>query len=253
MDTVAQICEQLGSSDQAAAFKARRALAVRTAAAGTPGKEAERTALAAELAGCLVAKNESGDAKKKETQPRYAVAARNQICRALADVGGDAEVPALVQTLDDFDVREMARFALDRIPTAAAANALAEANDKRVGEEFRVGVTNALGKRRDASAVEALKKAAGDTSSEVRLAAAEGLALQADPSGDAVIVEVRKQLGANSPRAAKRMDIARLQLAATLAKAGQKDAARGIYQGLAADGADEAQKKAAKTALEHLG
>ena len=44
-----------------------------------------------------------------------------------------------------------------------------------------------------------------------------------------MIVELRKQLGTTSPRAAKRMDIARLQLAATLAKAGQKDAARNIY------------------------
>ena len=168
-------------------------------------------------------------------------------------MGSDAEVPALVQTLSDFDVREMARFALDRIPTAEAAKALAEADDKLVGEEFRVGVTNALGKRRDAVAVEALKKATSDTSSEIRLAAAEGLALQPDASGDTAILEVRKQLGSASPRAAKRMDIARLQLAATLAKAGQKDAARGIYQGLASDGADEAQKKAAKSALEHLG
>jgi HEAT repeat protein len=253
MDTIAQISEQLGSADQATAFKARRALSVRAFAAGTPGKEAERTALAAELAGCLVAKAENGGDKKKEQTPRYSVAARNALCRALADVGGDAEVPALVQSLSDFDVREMARFALDRIPTADAAKALAEADDKLVGEEFRVGVTNALGKRRDAVAVEALKKATGDTSSEIRLAAAEGLALQPDASGDAAILEVRKQLAATSPRAAKRMDIARLQLAATLAKAGQKDAARGIYQGLASDGADETQKKAAKSALEHLG
>jgi hypothetical protein len=253
MDTVAQICEQLGSADQAGAFKARRALVVKNAAAGAPGKEAERTALAAELAACLVAKAEVKDDKKKESTPRYSVAARNEICRALADVGSDAEVPALVQTLSDFDVREMARFALDRIPTVAAATALADADDKLVGEEFRVGVTNALGKRRDAVAVDALKKATGDTSSEIRLAGAEGLALQPDAGSDAVIVEVRKQLGATSPRAAKRMDIARLQLAATLAKAGQKDAARSIYQGLASDGADEAQTKAAKTALEHLG
>ena len=248
METVAQICEQLGSSDQVKAFQARRALLVKAAAAGSPGKEAERTALAAELAGCLVAKSE---AKKEEM--RYATSARNEICRTLADVGGDAEVAALVQTLSDFDVREMARFALDRIPTAAAAAALAEANQKVVGVEFRVGVTNALAKRKDAAALEALKLAVGDSSQDVRLAAAEGLALQADAAGDAAIIEVGKQLGPASPRAAKRMDIARLQLAATLAKAGQKDAARGIYQALTSDGADEAQKKAAKTALEQLG
>jgi HEAT repeat protein len=254
MDTVAQICEQLGSPDQVKAFQARRALGLRVTAAGAPGKEAERTALAAELAACLVAKAETKDGKdKKDVPPRYADAARNEICRALADVGGDAEVPALVQTLADFQVREMARFALARIPTAAAAAALGDAAQKSVGVEFRVGVINALASRKDAAAASALKQAAADSSIEVRLAAAEALAQQPDAAGDALIVQAEKELGPTSPRAAKRMNVARLRLAATLAKAGQKDAARGIYQGLVSDGADEAQKKAAKSALEQLG
>ena len=146
MDTVAQICEQLGLSDQPKAFQARRALGLKGAAAAAPGKEAERTALAAELAGCLVAKAEAKDDKnKKDAPPRYSEAARNEICRALADVGGDAEVPVLVQTLSDFNVREMARFALARITTSAATAALADAAQKSVGVEFRVGVVNALG------------------------------------------------------------------------------------------------------------
>ncbi len=79
MDTIAQLSEQLGSADQATAYKAKRALIVRNAAAGTPGKEAERTALAAELAACLVAKAESKDDKKKEPAPRYSLAARNEL------------------------------------------------------------------------------------------------------------------------------------------------------------------------------
>ncbi|HEY1599729.1 MAG TPA: hypothetical protein VGG64_09015 [Pirellulales bacterium] len=254
MDTIAQICEQLGSADQTKAFQARRALAVKATAAAAPGKEAERTAFAAELAGCLVAKAEAKDDKeKKEPLPRYTAAARNEICRSLAEVAGDAEVPALVQTLADFDVREMARFALTRIPTPAAGAALAEASQKLVGVEFRVGVVNALSRRSDAGALAAIKQAAGDSSTDVRLAAAEALAQQVDPAGDAVIVQIGKELGPANPRASKRTDVARLRLAGTLAKAGQKDAARGIYQALASDGADEAQKKAAKTALEHLG
>ena len=84
MDTIAQISEQLGSADQTAAFKARRALTVRAFTAGTPGKEAERTALAAELAGCLVAKADNGGDKKKEPTPRYSVAAQ----RSLPGIGG---------------------------------------------------------------------------------------------------------------------------------------------------------------------
>ena len=87
----------------------------------------------------------------------------------------------------------------------------------------------------------------------MRLAAAEALAQQPDTAGDALIVQTEKDLGPTNPRVAKRMNVARLRLAATLAKAGQKDAARGIYQSLTSDGADEAQKKAAKSALEQLG
>jgi hypothetical protein len=253
MDTVAQICEQLGSGDQVKVFQARRALAVRAAAAGVPGKEAERKALAAELAASLVAKADAKEDKKKEAPAKLSAAARNEICRALADVGGDAEIAALVQTLADFDVREMARFALARNPSPAAGAALAEATQKSVGVEFRVGIANSLARRPGSAAVGALKQAAGDPSQEVQLAAAEALALQPDTAADGIIQQVAKDLGAGNPRAAKRMNIARIQLAATLAKAGQKDAARGIYQGMASDGADEAQKKAAKSALEQLG
>jgi len=249
MDTVAQLCEQLGSDDRIKAYQARRALAEKAAVG-----EADRMALAAELADCLTAKAEVKDKKKKEPPPpRYAVAVRNEICRNLADVAGDAQVPALVDALADFDTREMARFALDRIPTPAATAALADALSKSIGVEFRVGLVNALARRNDPAAREALHKAAADPSSEVRLAAAEALALQPDSTGDAVIVVVGKELRATNSRAAKRADIARLRLAGTLSRAGQNDAARGIYQALASEGADEAQKKAAKAALEKLG
>ncbi|MBI2826608.1 MAG: HEAT repeat domain-containing protein [Planctomycetia bacterium] len=254
MDTISQICEQLGSPEQAKAYRARRELAVRVAAAGAPGKESDRAVLAAEIAEQYGAMNETKDDRgRPQKNPRHVPAVRNELARALADIGGEAEVPALVGGVADFNVREMARFALDRNPSAASTAALTEAAQKSVGVEFRTGTAGALSKRSGPGVVEALKGCATDTSPDVRLAAAEALSSQADASGDAVIVAAAKELGAASPRAAKRMSIARLQLAQTLAKAGQKDAARGIYQAMAADGADKAQKKAAKTALEQLG
>jgi hypothetical protein len=256
MDNVAQHCEQLGSDDQTKAFQARRGLWVLIAAAGAPGKESDRAVLASALAGQLVARNEPNEEqKKKKETPGFKLnaKARNQIALLLADVAGDPEIPALIEALSDFDVRESARFALARTPSAAATAALADTAQKAVGVEYRVGVIGTLGHRSGNIAVDALKQVADDTGVEVRLVAAESLAEQPDASGDAIIAKIGKDLGATSPRAAKRTSIARLQLAATLAKAGQKDAARGIFQSVASDGADDAQKNAAKSALTQLG
>ncbi|HEY2840554.1 MAG TPA: HEAT repeat domain-containing protein [Pirellulales bacterium] len=257
MDNVTQLCEQLGSDDQTKAFQARRGLWVLISAAGAPGKESDRTVLASALAGELVAKNEQKEEdkkkKKEEKTPKLNAKARNQIALLLADIANDPEIPALIETLGDFDVRENARFALARIPSAAATAALAETAQKAVGVEYRVGVLGSLGRRSGSVATDALKQVADDTGVEVRLVAAESLAEQPDAAGDAIIAKIGKELGATNPRAAKRTSIARLQLAQTLAKAGQKDAARGIYQSIASDGADDAQKNAAKSALTQLG
>jgi hypothetical protein len=54
-------------------------------------------------------------------------------------------------------------------------------------------------------------------------------------------------------RGFRRVTRARLRLAANLAEAGEKDAARKIYQNIAESRADDAQKKAAGAALARLG
>ena len=72
-------------------------------------------------------------------------------------------------------------------------------------------------------------------------------------AGKDLIVQVGKELGPSNPRASKRTDVAQLRLASTLAKAGQKDAARGIYQGLASDGADKAQEEGRQNGARAVG
>src|SRR5262245_42054009 len=110
MDSVEQLCQKL-SADQPTAFKARRELALRAAAAGAPEKDAERKALAAELASQLSATTEAKDDRGRTRKaPRYSAAVRNDILRTLADVGGEAEVPALAEAMRDLDTREMARW-----------------------------------------------------------------------------------------------------------------------------------------------
>src|SRR5262245_28890173 len=106
MSSVEELCEQLGSGDQPKVYQARQALVRLAAEAGNPGGEGRRAELAAELAKAQEAKDAEGKA------PKYTPAVRGQVCRTLAEVGGDMEVPSLKAALTDFDAREMARWAL---------------------------------------------------------------------------------------------------------------------------------------------
>jgi HEAT repeat protein len=249
MPSVEELADQLNSGDQPTVYRAKRALSEMVAAAGAPGKAGERAELAAALAKAEAARNEKGDG------PKYGRKSRSEIARALAEVGGDTEVPALKETLGDFDAREMARFALDRMTCQAATDALVHAALNAVGIEFRIGAVNALARRTGSQVVDVLKACAGDNDSEIRLAAAEALANHADATADPLLCELARQAGPQSgPRVQLRLTKARVRLAARLAGAGQKDAARQIYRSIVeSETAAAAQKRAASTGLAQLG
>lgn len=249
MQSVKQLSEQLGSNDQVKVYQAKRDLAKMAAEAGAPGKEAARNELAAALAKAEAATRPK-DEKDKTPVAVYSARARGELARTLGEVGGDMEVPALKQELADFDAREMARFALDRITCQAATDALADAAKSAIGAEFRIGAINALGRRSGSGVIDTLKKCAADNDPHVRLAAAEALAGHADASADSLLVEAGKQPGL---RSAVRMSKARIRLAENLVRAGQKDAGKAIYQSFAKSDALKPQKKAAEQALSQLG
>lgn len=255
MLSLEQVIDQLGSSDQVKAYQARQALHQRCAEAGAAGREAQRRELAAALAAAIQATRPSSDPKKPAEQtPLRSASVRGQLARALASVGGEPEVPALRAALKDFDVREMARWALDRMTCQGATDALVEAATQGVGVEFRVGAINALGKRNGSSVTAALRQCAADADYDVRLAAIEALANHPDPAHDEVISGVSPAGPSGSgKRVGKRVARARIRLADKLARAGQKDAARKIFQAVAESKADDAQKKAARVAIAELG
>jgi HEAT repeat protein len=151
--------------------------------------------------------------------------------------------------MQDFEVREMARWALTRMTSPAATAALVEAASAGIGNEFRIGAINWLADRSGSKVTETLRTCLSDPTPEIRLAAVEALANHADPQADAAIV----QAAANYPRAARRVVKARLRLAEKLVAANQQGAARQIYQAVASGKFDEAQKKAAAAALARLG
>jgi HEAT repeat protein len=164
----------------------------------------------------------------------------------LAYIGTEKEVPALAEMLKSLDVREMARFALDANPSDAATAALIEGLAD-VGPTFRTGVVNALGKRRGENAQAALRDiASGDPDPDMQIAAVEALANYPDRGNDDLIYKMTQN---SDPATRSRARKARVRLAATLLKAGNKTAARAIYTDIKSGGADPAQIKAAEIGL----
>ncbi|HEX4144508.1 MAG TPA: hypothetical protein VHY91_13460 [Pirellulales bacterium] len=251
MANVNELAKQLGSSDQVKVYQAKQEMVLLTAEAGAPGKDRQRSDMAAEMAKCLATEKEQKDNKGKVSKvPELNAQARSLVCRYLANVGDQSEAAALERAMQDFDVREMARWALSRMTCQAATDALAKAAKTGIGDEFRVGAINALAGRSGSNVRETLVACAGSGSPQVRLAAIEALASDADPGNDAVLAKVAVGEGV---RAGKRVAKARLRLAENLVAAGQKQAGRQIYQQIADGKYDRAQQKAAQAALKRIG
>ena len=102
-------------------------------------------------------------AARKELETRLAVvlgsglsrAAKDFACRKLMVIGTAASVPALASLLNDNDLSHMARYALERIDSPEAAQALRDALPSLKGK-LKIGVIGSLGVRRDTAAVAVL-------------------------------------------------------------------------------------------------
>ncbi|HEY0073609.1 MAG TPA: HEAT repeat domain-containing protein [Abditibacteriaceae bacterium] len=155
------------------------------AVAATPKTPGERNALAAKLGAVLENKNSTKDAKK------FA-------CRQLAIVGDTSQVPTLNALLlsGDEDLAFFARYALERIPDAAASQVLREALTKTKGATL-AGVIDSLGVRRDATSVHMIFKAMQDADDTVVRSGLKALG----NIGGAASLEVLGQMGFadNSP------------------------------------------------------
>ncbi|UCD50805.1 MAG: HEAT repeat domain-containing protein, partial [Phycisphaerales bacterium] len=81
--------------------------------------------------------------------------AKQFACRQLALIGTEQQVPALATLLADEEMSQMARYALARIPGAAADRALLAALAKAEGRN-QLGIISTLGNRRCAAAVVSL-------------------------------------------------------------------------------------------------
>lgn len=247
MATMTELCADLCSGEQVKAYQAKQSLTKQVCELGGSGKETDKAAAAKELAEAL-AKLKPAKDNRGEATPASMESAEGgvEICRALALVAGDAEVPTLAGALKNIDLREAARWCLARMTCQGATDALVEAFQTAAGTEFRVGLLNALAKKSGSTVVETLTKATEDDEPEVRLAAAEALAESPDAANDLVIAAL--EFGGN-PRFESRAARARIRLANTLTRAGHQEAAQAVFSAVAKAETAEPQKKAAAAAL----
>lgn len=100
--------------------------------------------------------------------------AHDYVCRKLAIVGTAACVPTLAALLGNKATAHMARYALERITAPEAAEALRKALGTTSGE-LKIGVISSVGSRRDEAAAEPLGKVLADRDPACARAAALAL------------------------------------------------------------------------------
>jgi HEAT repeat protein len=172
-------------------------------------------------------------------------AAKHGVCKRLGLIATTRSVPVLAAMLSDPELADMARFALEPIPSGEADTALREALPKARGLA-RIGIINSIGNRKDAAAVPALAALLGETGGEQARAAA--WALGQIGNGDAA-----RALAANKDKVTGR---ARLELldaylvcARTMLSHGGKDDSVRMFKELNAAGMPAPIRRAAERGL----
>jgi HEAT repeat protein len=196
---------------------------------------ADRTALAA--LDKAVADSHDDDQARLELEKRLSAvirgdapqAAKDIACRQLSLIGSAECVPAVSALLTDEKLSHMARYALERIPDAAAVAAMRDAMPK-VSGRLKVGVINSLGVRRDAESADALIALLGDSDPQIAAAAAAALGSIGNAQAAEALEGFQEKAPANLKLAAAD---AYLVCAERLLADGKKTDALKIYRALA--------------------
>ena len=188
--------------------------------ASRPGADAERAAAIKAILG-----------KLGPTLPKPALIS---LLERLENIGTEDAVAPVAKLLDAKEtelpsVREHARRALLKNPSPKAVDALRAALGRAEGGEWRGGLINALGERRDKAAVAALVKLVKDEDQGVKLAAVEALARIGDKSAANLLAGASK--GA-PPRVWRIAIVSYLLLADRLVEQDDKAGALKLYQNL---------------------
>jgi HEAT repeat protein len=152
--------------------------------------------------------------------------AKDVVCRKLRVIGTAASVPALAELLPHQDLSHMARYALERIPAAEAAQALRDALPK-IDNVLKIGVLGSLGARQDVASVPALVALLGDADAAVARSAALALGAIRAPEAASALREAKPE----SDELKTAVTDACLACAEGLLAAGKKGEAMAVYKG----------------------
>ena len=108
------------------------------------------------------------------------------VCRQLGLIGTTASAEILGQMLVKNETSDMARYALERIPSSTIDDVLLDGLGKTTGKA-RIGIINSIGARRTNSAVGALSKLASDSDKDTVIAAINSLGNIASADAAAVL------------------------------------------------------------------
>lgn len=154
--------------------------------------------------------------------------AKDYVCRKLMIIGTATSVPALAELLPENDLSHMARYALERIPDAEAAQVMREALPK-LDPALKIGVISSLGVRQDEASVPVLAELVASDDGSVARSAAMAL-------GDIRTEDAAKALaGARPSDAGVKLAAtdASLACAGSLLADGKKAEALAVYKGFA--------------------
>lgn len=169
------------------------------------------------------------------------LAAKRGVCKRLGLIASERSVPVLSRMLSGADTSEMARYALEVIPSLAADAALRDALGAMRGK-VRVGIINSIGARGDMTAVPLLARLLDDSDVEAAAAAAWALGHIGGPEAMRILSARR-----NSAKGRVRLEIldAWLVCAQRLAAQGRKPDAVAMYKELDVEGMPAPIRRAA--------
>ena len=151
-------------------------------------------------------------------------------CQRLGELGAKEAVPALSALLANEHLSTYARYGLEPISDPSADDALRAALPKLTGVQL-IGVSNSIGKRRDAKASPALVKMMYGADADVARAAAAALGSIGDTSS---MHELQSALGKTKGMTRAAVADAGLVCAERLIAAGKRDQALALYTFLSA-------------------
>lgn len=182
-EAIVALVDAMPEPGTAPSFMPRYTLSAIGAMVGAPGKEKERGVYAEALSAAL------DKDRPKEVQ--------KFILLQLQFVGDPRAANAVARFLErDRDLAEVAVMALKRMGGASSTDALRKALPAAKEPTVRAAILRALGELGDAESAPALVAALSDSSRDLRIAAAHGLAALADPASADVL---RKAADVSAP------------------------------------------------------